>query len=387
MTALRRLTRTLLVLLPAAALLAVALNTWVNPLRVTPTPWSAASLDPHRAIDNRWNRTAKAGLVRSGDWNAALFGSSRVDIALDPRHPSFDGLRCVNLGLNAAAIDENTRMLEYFLEHHDPERVVFAIDAGDLTTATRTRNPTDFALSPLARGGDPIERELRYHLGVSTLAASFETLGRALAGTPADHTPRGFRPDAPFPENQRALMAGLYLSTTYRMVQARKRHDAVNPEKIAMLREAVDACRRHGARVTLLLTPNHALFQLAYRELDDPDPHFARDRAALAAFAAPDVAVWDFLDAHPVNAEPLPPADRPGAHLEHWLDLFHATSEVGDTMLDRIDGAPGDYGTRLDPDTVEARVAEVAAGLDAYAKSYPLDLGFLRETLASYSSP
>ena len=398
MRALLRYRRFLLWLLAATAVGALALNTWVDPWRVAPAPWTSRSLDPYRAIENTWNRTAKAGLVRSGSWDAAMFGSSRVDIALDPAHPAFSGMRCVNLGLNAAGLVENHAMFRYLMERESPRLVVFAIDPGDLSTPPPSVNVTDFSLSPLDEKASAVERELRYRAGISTLTASFATIGRAIRGQQADHTPAGFRRETVYPQNQRQLVATLYLSTTARMARNRIRHDAVNPEKVQLLEDIVATCRARGSRLVILLTPNHALFQLAFRELGDPDPFFARDRETLAAIAAkanlagstastpaPPVEVWDFLDAHPLNCAPLPPAAAKGAHIENWIDLFHASPEIGRLMLDRVAGTDNGYGTNLTSQPVESRVAATKHGLEAYASRHPDDLAFLRESLARFS--
>ncbi|MBK1825806.1 hypothetical protein [Haloferula rosea] len=384
MKALLRYQQFLLILVMGTAVLGYALNTWVNPWRVTPTAWSSAAFDDYRAIDNEWNRTAKAGLAASGDWDAALFGSSRVDIAFDPEHSLFEGRNCANLGLNAASISENHRIFSYFMDHHDPELLVFAIDPGDLTTPHSTFNLTDFSLSPLNPDADPIERELRYREGISTLAASFDTIQRRLQHKPAEHTPQGFRRDAPFPDNQRQLIAGLYLATTVRMVKGRTRYGQLDPTKLDLLDDVIERCRTEDCRLVILLTPNHGLFQLSYEELGDPDPIFEADRRALAERATHGVEVWDFLDAHPINSEPLPPAEPSSAHLRYWIDLFHATPEVGNLMLDRIAGEPGDFGVRLTTDTIDARLEDIRAGLAAYRETRPEDVAFLQKSLDRY---
>ncbi len=394
MRALKRYQRFFLLLLAGMAAGGFALNTRVNPWRVTPTPWTSQKLEPYRAIQITWNRTSKAGLVRSGTWDAAMFGSSRVDIALDPAHPVFDGMRCANLGLNAGLLVENHAMFRYFIEREDPRLVILAIDAGDLSTPPPKVNNTDFPLSPLDPAGNPLERELRYRVGISTMAASFATVGRSIKGQPAEHSPQGFRLNTPFPENQRVQISSLYLSTTYRMVMARRAHGRLSEEKIALVEDIIAACREKNARPVIFFTPNHALFQLAYRELGDPDPYFAKDRRALAGLAAkanaaapaaPPVEVWDFLDGHPLNSPPLPPADQPGSHLDGWIDLFHAPPDIGRLMLDRLNG-PGSYGERLTPENIDARVEQVRAQLDAYATRHPDDLAFLRKSLAKFQS-
>ncbi|MCW1921006.1 hypothetical protein OKA05_00470 [Luteolibacter arcticus] len=394
MRALKRYQKFFLLLLAGMLVAGFVLNTTVNPWRVTPTPWSSAKFEPYRPIDNTWNRTAKAGLVRSGTWDAAMFGSSRVDIGLDPQHPAFSGLHCANLGLNAGLLVENHAMFRYYIERENPRLVVLAIDACDLSTPPPKINVTDFALSPLDPEASPLERELRYHTGISTLAASFATLGRTIRGEVSDHTPQGFRRSAPFPQNQRLLISSLYLSTTHRMAQSHIAHGGLSEEKMRLLQEIVTGCREKDARLVIFFTPNHALFQLAFRELGDPDCYFEKDRRALAELAAsanaadssaPPVEVWDFLDGHPLNTPPLPPAGDKSGHLANWIDLFHATPLIGKEMLDRLNGA-GTYGDRLTPEGIPARVERVRAQLDDYATRHPDDVAFLRQSLAKFQS-
>jgi hypothetical protein len=395
MRALKRYQTLFLLLLGGTVAAALALNTTVNPWRVTPVPWSAESLEPYRDIDAAWTRTAKAGLAASGRWDAALFGSSRVDIALDPRHRAFDGMRCVNLGLNAGLIDQTYPLFRYFMDRQSPQLVVVAIDASDLTTPVPRKNTTDFAMSPLDPKADPVERALRYHAGISTLHASADVLVRAATGTPAEHTPQGFRQDAAYPQDVRALISTLYLSTTVQMARNHMRNGGLSDAKMAMLEDMVARCREKNARLLFFLTPNHALFQHVFRELGDRDALFADDRRALAELAAranrespdaPPVEVWDFLDADPRNAPPLPPADAKGARMPGWIDLFHAAPGLGNEMLDRLDGS-GTYGVRLLPDEVDARVAAVGRQLDDHAARHPGDLAFLRKHLSRYQAP
>lgn len=391
---LRRYQKFFLLLFLCAGGGGVFFNMWVNPWRVTPAPWTSSRLDPYRAIDEKWSRTAKAGLSRSTKWDAAMFGSSRVDIGLDPQHPTFDRIRCVNLGLNAGLIHENHAMFRYFIEKQEPKLVVLAIDATDLTTPLPKRLRDNFKFSPLATDGDPVERALLYNAGISALAASTATVGRALRKEPAEHTPLGFRRHADYPEDQRRLIASLYLSMTVRMIRNHSRHGDLDPEKVAMVQDIVDTCQTNGTRLVIFFAPNHALFQLAFREMNDPDPYFAKDRKALAEIAAqanrrnpeaPPVEVWDFLDGHELNIPPMPPADQKGAHIQGWIDIFHVIPEIGDKMLDRID-ARGDYGVLLTPASIDHRIEVVRGQLEEYARRNPADLAFLRKSLAKFKS-
>ncbi len=391
MRSLKRYQTFFLVLLAAVALGGVAFNSWANPWRAIPSPLASQKMEPYRGIERNWTRTCKAGLASTGTWDAGLFGSSRVDIGLNPQHPAFQGLRCGNFGLNAGLLQENHAMFRYFMAHQNPKLVVVVLDPTDITTPLSKKTQADFATSPLAPGSGTLERYLGDRVGISSLASSLAATGRMMKGQLADHTPEGFRRVPDFPEDQ-----SLYFSTISQMARNHTLNGGLDPGKMAMLEEAVTLCRQKGTRLVIFFMPNHALFQVAFRELGDPDPYFKVDRQALANLAAranaahpegPRVEFWDFLDGHPLNAPPLPTAaeQKKGGHPAGWVDLFHVLPETGDRMLERLQGG-GDYGELLAPDGVEARVAKVKAQLDDYAARNPEDIKLLRKALAKFQS-
>lgn len=386
---LRRYQCLFLIFFAAVAGMALAFNSWANPWRIIPSPLSSQRMEPHRAIEQNWNRTCKAGLASSRIWDAGLFGSSRVDIGLNPRHEAFAGMKCGNFGLNAGLLAETETMCRYFLDHQNPKLVVLAIDATDLTTPVARKKQADFDISPLAGGPRTLEQDLRYRMGISTLSSSLAATGRMLRGQLAEHTPEGFRREPDYPEGQM-----LYFSTIYRMAKQHTATGQVDAEKIAMLERIIARCREKDARLVIFFMPNHGLFQLAFRELGDPDPYFLEDRRALADLAAranaadpaaTPVEVWDFLDGNPLNTPPMPPQGQKGGHPAGWVDLFHVLPETGNHMLERLQGR-GDYGELLLPGGAEARVAKVTAQLDEYAARNPDDVDFLRKALAKFQS-
>ena len=115
----------------AACLAFAGVNTRVDPFRVTPVAWSAKSLEPYRDLSGQI-RTGKAGLIRSGDWQVGLFGSSRVDNAWNPDAAGWQGKRVVNLGASGGFIYETIGIARYFLAREKPDLLVIGIDPGDI---------------------------------------------------------------------------------------------------------------------------------------------------------------------------------------------------------------------------------------------------------------
>lgn len=381
---------------PVLAVLAFAaiLNTVVNPLRVTKTPWTISALEPYRVVE-RYERTAKSGLVRSSDWKGAIFGSSRMDIGFNPDHPSLEGSRTVNLALSAGKLNENIEMLKYACEHEELDLVVFGIDLTDLSEPVRAPK-SDFHSSPLAKGGSRIDRELQYYFGLTMMKNSSKVLTRALKGERGEHLENGhwvmrYKID-PRLDAEKKSMAVIFGRSRVRATVAER----IDPEKGAMVRELLRICRKEKARLMIVLPPNHASFNAALYLMGDIDPAFRAEREFLTNLVAEDNAahsglvqttVWDFDDFHPLNCEPIP--GEYGGEMKDWHDVTHPRSSLGDLMLDAMMGrpqqlAPGQpaYGALLTPDTLDANLAARDAGFQLYRDSRSEEIAWIETILA-----
>lgn len=384
MSAPRRYALALLVILALALVAAVAVNTTVNPWRVTPAPWSSAKLDPYRDISSQI-RTGKAGIIRSNPRiGVGIIGSSRVANGLDPQNPGWGRPDVVNLGCSGGFFYEAEALCRYLLERHSPELVLFGIDPGDLSSDTDTRPMGDFHASPLDPEGDAFNRELRYLFGISTLEASFQTLARAASGQPTQYTPQGLRA-RPKKKGQKSqlhfIRARIVGEAEFDLPDEGRAGKALNPAKTARLEAMLRECRRRGVRVIVFFHPQHGLMHARAADAADPPALFAQERRGVVDIVArvnaetlpgPPVEAWDFYDYHPLNCDPIPRDDR--SRMAHWNDLGHYTIEMGDLMLARMMGWPlpaglpggNDYGVRLAAATFDAHLAAVRAGYGRY---------------------
>lgn len=379
-----------------AALAALGFNTTVNPLRVSPAPWTADQLNPFREIDDQI-RTCKAGLVRSGNWQVAILGSSRPALLLDPSLPDWGEKNVVNLALQAGTLPETLAAFRYVAARHPLELAIVGIDPGDLTTGPVGHIITDFDSSPLNPEADRVERELRYLLGLSTLEKSFATLGRWASDERARHDPRGFKHKSDNPGSLRRVIADNYIPFAARQARERKGGPTLHPPKHQALLDLVTEARRRNIRLVLIFPPTHASYLASLRLLDDPRPDFAVERAAVldaveqanADVDGPPVEFWEFSGSHPWNLEPLPPGDESSAAMDHWLDPIHAKPRVGRVMLARIldwplaSAAEKRYGTRVTRDALPSLAADLDRSIDLYLTNQPDDAAFLEEHISN----
>ena len=358
-----------------ACLVSAAVNTTVDPWRVTPVPWQAKGLEPYRDLSSRI-RTGKAGLIRSGEWDVGLFGSSRVDNAWNPTAEGWGKTRAVNLGASGGFLFETIGIARYFLAHEQAERLVIGIDPGDLTSPLDTRPLSDYESSPFSPGDD-LNREIRYVCGLSTFEESLQVLRRQQQGKLAEYTPQGLRlrPEVAGSRSQmkfiRDQLKGL----------EKKQRTELNPAKTALLREFLQECVECSCPVTIIFHPVHALMHARAADREAPPALFESTRRFLLAAVAEANALrpgeelvdyWDFCNFHPSHCELLP-ADKQGMErMEHWNDLGHYDVPMGESVLGIALGWPGgradwqDQGTKVTAGNIDTYLESVREGYRRY---------------------
>jgi len=383
-------------------LLFVSLNTWINPLWVTPTPWTDPAFAEYRPI-YRHQRTGKAGLVRSTAWEVGFFGSSRVDIAYDPLLPGWEGKKVVNLAVSAGTLPETAWILRYTLNHCPIKTAIVGIDLGDLSGSGSGYKTTGFMESPFNPKSDVVERELRYLGGVSTFETSVKTLDNWMSRNDPgfklpEYTPQGHRLRHQDKPNTRHIIYHDAIPHAMKGTRRRKHSPpAADSWKVAMVQQILDDTKQHKVALKIAIPPNHATYISVYPYSGDPDPVFGIDRGALTKLVAesngkhpdaPPAVIWDFNDYHPLNCETIPPD---GIRMHWWLDGTHARKALGDVMLARmmgwpIEGEGKDFGFLLTKENLEQRLASLKEGYVNFQKDHPDQWEWMAESIKSFET-
>lgn len=385
------------------------LNTWVNPLWITPAPWTNdAKFAGHRQI-SRNLRTAKAGLVRSKQWEVAFLGSSRVAIGLDPAMPEWGDRKVVNLGLSAGTLAEQVALVDYIFEHQTGLKEIYlGVDPTDLTEDNPIPVNVGFYESPLNPAGDVVEREVRYVTGISSFLASWKTMssqrkearkhdGKDLPDyTALGHWVRN-RSNGPV----KKILEQDSVPYAVRLIRHRKMKLEVSAAKSAALKRILDKCQEKNVQVKILLPPNHTAYLSVFYLDHDPDPTFSVVRkrivelvaAANAAHpTATPVTVWDFFDFHPLNSEPVGLDGKGTGVLHYWADGTHPLETLGAVMLKRMNGWPvtdpaeAGYGQPLDAASLPARLDSLRAGFETYRQTHPSEIEWIQGIMSRYAS-
>lgn len=371
------------VVLGTIALFMVAtalINTWVNPFRVMPAPWSEDDFEPYRDIQSQI-RTGKAGLIRANqDIDVAFTGSSRVENALNPENPNWENQTVMNLGCSGGLLYESSSIAHYLIDHRNPSLLICGIDPGDITRDVDTRPKSDFYNSPFSSTNQRVDREMRYLFGISTMESALETIERRRKQQPSAYTPKGLRHARLGTRTGRQIDFIKARFTASAFIGGDPVEDAApRPEKLKLLRELMTEARSLGIRIILYIHPQHVAMLARARDKEQAPLFFAQEKPALVALVeevnqldlpGPPIDLWDFFDFHPINCEPIPTDGS--REMTYWDDLGHYSIAVGDAMLARmmgwdipIEGAE-DYGTPLSSDNLAERLQKIRQDYRAY---------------------
>jgi hypothetical protein len=372
--------RILLSTVGAGLLGVVAVNAWVDPLAALDGPrvrgWNAEKTE---AI-GMGTRPDKSVRIAVEPFDTLVFGSSRVQLAIDPDDPAFGGRPAFNAGLGATNLAELVPVVDYALARQRPRRVLVGLD---LLMASSRREPgAGFAASAFS-GRHPAAVWLRRVASWDVLRASLATVRANRAGESALYAANGFvrgPADASLEDWDYAAQFETSLRTfalnpeTY----ACFRYDA---ERVARLADALDALRRSDARVFLFFDPMHAR-HLELLETLGLGPDLERMKREVVDLVAAEAArsraapfpVWDFSGPHPYTTEPVPPA---GGEMRWWWESSHATPALGSRMVARMlgedarDAEDEGFGVRLAPEGLDAHLAALRLRHAAWAEANP----------------
>jgi hypothetical protein len=373
-------------------------NTWINPIWVTPAPWTNDDFAEHRQI-YRNLRTAKAGLARSIPWEVAMLGSSRVAIGLDPDIPQWGDTKVVNLGMSAASVNENAAMIRFLLKNQPAvKRIILGIDLTDLTSESDLSKGAGFYESPLNEHGDAFERELRYHVGFSTAEAAYKTIKARSTGFIPPYTAKGHWAHHRSVDPVRLILERDSVPFAIRYVRKRKAELALSDSKVASFRDAIRSCLANNIELVLFIPPNHAVYLSVFPLDNDPDPFFMLDRRTIVDIVAeeqkkfpeaPNVVVWDFNDYHPLNCEPIP--EKPETPAKYWVDGTHSLETLGNVILSRIHDWPledpmeATYGQIITKNNIGEREDIIKKSYEKYQVEHPEDWQFTKTIMKEFA--
>lgn len=378
---------------------ATTVSLTINPWRINRTPLNIKALDPWREITDNL-RLGKAALVNQGDWQAVILGSSRMEIAMDPTHPAFQGAKTLNLAMAAANIHETAPAANYALDRNPGIRtMVFGIDAGDFHGDFDSRKFIKSEDSPLSGNGVSVECAINQWIGGRSVIDSIATVQRAIAKRHPDRNPLGQWLKPSDPSNLRQYIEKFFNGRLEQTAEKWEfRPQVLRQDKAKLFTDLMTRARRMGVEVYVVIPAQHALKQI-HPTQDKPDRMcWETDIKGLTQLChevnrldiqGPPIRLWSFITFNRYTTQAVPVPGAPSQRMPYWFDLSHAKPELGSACLNRIfanrlEGTVPEEDIWIDllnTDWEDIRQSWIQGHAD-YCKAHPEDVAWLRGLMA-----
>jgi len=415
----RRYLRGLLFFAAGGLLLIAGFNALVNPFNLY-EGLRLKDFNDYKYRLVRYQRLSKPAEVRRLQPDCLILGTSRMQVAMDPAHPGWDGCRTYNLALNRASYYESFRYLQHAMAIRRPRQIVLELEQvlGERTVA-----------------GGFLEERLAVRADGSPNPGWRQAFGRDLAAAIFSHPALQASWKTVFPDylkRPRGPQDGFweYTPVDRKLVRQgqrerfhRQEHESVaglrgpvpnRPDKFQdvprtpidldarshqdgfeSLRAILRLAHRDRIRLHLVIPPSHARLWDLYLEAGRW-PLF-EERKHIVVFINQDEArranrdpfpLWDFSGFNTCTTEPVPPGEDRVSRMRWYWESQHFTRELGDLVLDRVlqvrdakHPLPPDFGVRLDSRNLERHLAAIRVAGDRWRRSHPQDVAEVRSTV------
>jgi hypothetical protein len=375
----------------------VALNVVVDPYAVLGTPGIAGwTLQKPGAV--RWSRLSKAYMIQRAHPVTLILGSSSADVGFNPDSPAWPASArpVFNLAIDGGLPATHLHYLQHALATTAPSHVLIEVNFIESMDSPPPPAPPaadkkfDFAPRMRVRAdGTPNPGYAGAHLADLVFATlSFTALSDSLSTLLHQNDPaEAFETASGW--NDGGELRRWAAEDGFNRLMVRKDADKI-PQyaqwrrnkmlQIAPVLDMVRVARAHGATVTLVIPPNYVDEMESLRQLG-LDADYDAWKTALVRGVGNDAIIWDFSGYTPYSTEPLPPPGDRTHHL-HWVwESIHFQSALGDLMIARMSGAPGDFGAHLTASNLTSHIAAWHAAQSAWEVAHPADVARVADLL------
>jgi hypothetical protein len=369
----RRYCKAILLLTLCGAVLVALFNLLVDPLNSYPK-FHLKAFDGLRG--RQTGRIARAELARRGEWEMAIFGTSRPKAGMPADHPAFATNRVCNIAVDAARMSEVAKMFDYTRRHNALRRVLLCLDFAMFRASTFYR--FDFDDSRFNPNLSLFEFHCKNLLGADAFSRSFGlTTDLIQKDFPPEGSRDGFHVRSLRPgTSQRVLFDKSLRALAYGYASQK-----IATNEMQGLHDVLAACHEHHIRLTLAINPVHGL-DLELLVAGDNWSRFEqwkRDVVAMVAREDPEAVLWDFTGYWKPTAEEVPAPGDTTTRMKFYFENSHYTPAMGAFILDRMFlGATNDFGVILTTTNLEAHLGKIRSQREQWANSHGIDVQWVQ---------
>ena len=361
-------------LITVVAVSAVGLfNALVDPLNGYP----ALQLKAFDGLRGRQTgRVARAELARRGDWNMAVFGTSRPKVGMPLDHPVFSTNRACNLAVDAGRMSEAAAMFDYTRRRNPLRHVLLCLDFAMFRASTFYR--FDFDDSRFNPDLSLFEYHCKNLLGADATSHSFELAADLIRKNfPPDGSRNGFHVRSLKPGTSQRIL----FDKSLRALAFGYASQKIATNEMQGLRDVLAACHEHHIQLTLAINPVHALDLelLVAGENWSRFEQWKRDVVSMIAREDPESVLWDFTGYWGPTAEEVPAPGDTASRMKLYFENSHYTPAMGALILDRMFlGATNDFGAIVTTTNIEAHLRRIREQREQWAREHAADVQWVQ---------
>lgn len=346
----------LLGVVASSSSLIAAFNAAIDPFGVMNTPVvRGVNQSKPETVDN--TRLYKAVDLTRQNTKTIFLGASRVETALNPKHPALAAYQPVyNLAMPSATFYEQRRYLEHALAtQKNLEVVILGIDLWLLPHRYLTKS--GFEEARLGKNSLRFSEALKINLSWDTFNKSWETLDKNIRAPESIYYYANGVRDVGYLKNIKF--------TSWLGSIVNNPRDSISPVALENLRKIRDICKKNGLELKALITPAHVThFEGMY--MGGGEKAIEQGKREIVKI----LPVWDFSGYNSITTEPIT------SEMTKYRDSSHFTMKVGDLILNRIlqyreQEIPENFGILITPDNIEEHLTKIRADRQAWRKENP----------------
>jgi hypothetical protein len=361
------------------AVLVTALNFLVDPYDAFGAI-SLEGLNKNKYYDS--DRIGKSIRLSRDQFEVAIVGTSRVQIAIDPRADELSGLSAFNAAMVETNLQELAKVWSFILQHQTRLKLlIFGVDF--LTFSDKRGLARQFSESLYAENSSQIAAYLRVLYSPQSVMRSLSTIVKNVRSEPPIVW-AGHRSKRLVEVNHRRLFEEI-LSSNFFVNRETYACFGLDRARIKLFEQMLRDAAERQVKVYAFVPPLHAWQHVAMKMLglDSVYREWVRELLAVSekvrTETGGDIELWDFGGFNEITTEPIP-EDTTG-EMQHYWESSHYKARTGSLILERMlrrqERAAG-FGVLLSSSTIGGQLAQMELDLQRYYDGFPEEIDRVR---------
>ena len=386
----------------------IATNYLVDPFKMFSSP-TFEGVNKVKPEYHKHIRMSKAFTIRKKKPSAIILGSSRAEVAMDPKHPGWNTplQEVYNLALSSGRIYELEHYLKHAHQQNHLRKVVLSVDLFMFNANIIHEN--GFSMDRLSSAQAPgfktgwLNDIVISLFSLDALQASFNTVTQQHSTHIPIYLDNGERHPthnwkiiqhkggghyAAFRSNIKHSIKGMDSWENFNLTNETIKNQLL---PFNSFKRIVAFCRKNNIKLYIYISPIHALKQEVIWQLNLWDTYEQWKKQMVAAIFDNQhkndqaIELWDFSGFHSIATEKVPTKGDKTSQMQWYWEGSHYKKRVGDMILNKMfyghsqtESISPSFGVSLTPENILPHLNSIRKEHDRYILEHPDDVKYVR---------